>query len=325
MAGFTTQSQDYIIRSNLWSTDLKDVLEDELFGWKYVRMVQDFPDGDTLNIPSIGQMEAQDYAEDQQITFTAMETGNFTFQVTEYKASGTYVTDKMKQDSYVMSQIESMFVPKMHRAIAKQVEVDILAVGPINQTSANPNTINNAAHRWVGHGLNETISVKDFEFARYALMKANVPTTNLIAIFDPSCEVALATLTNIVNVSNNPMWQGVIAQQPSTGMRFKYNIFGWDCYISNNLHTNTASETIDLASLGGSSGTAAAGVNNLFFSATPDVVPFIGQIRQSPKVEAARNMQRQRDEYVTTMRYGVDLYRPENLVVIVTDTDQVYA
>jgi hypothetical protein len=108
-------------------------------------------------------------------------------------------------------------------------------------------------------------------------------------------------------------------------MRFKYNIFGWDCYISNNLHTNTASETVDLSSLGGASGTVSAGVNNLFFSAAPDVLPFVGSIRQPVKVESKRNIDRQRDEYVTTMRYGLDLYRPENLVVILTDTDQVYA
>ena len=70
--------------------------------------------------------------------------------------------------------------------------------------------------------------------------------------------------------------------------------------------------------------TAAAGVNNLFFSAAPDVLPFVGSIRQSPKVDSEYNKDLQRDEYVTTMRYGMKLFRPENLVVILTDTDQVY-
>jgi len=325
MSGFTTQTIDHVIRANLWSSDLKDVLEDELMGMRYVKMIEGFPDGDTLNIPSIGQMEAQDYAEDQAVQYTAMETGNFTFQITDYKVSGTYVTDKMKQDSYVMAQIESMFVPKMNRAIMKQVEVDVLAIGPEGQTSADPNTINSAAHRWIGGGTSEQISIKDFELARYALSRANVPLTNLVAIVDPSVEVTLATLSNLTNVSNNKSWEGIIRDGMSTGMQFKMNIFGWDVYISQNLHRNTASETIDLSSLGGTSRTAAAGVNNLFFSATSDVLPFVGNIRQPIRVESGRNRDRQRDEYVTTMRYGLDLYRPENLVVIVTDTDQVYA
>lgn len=49
MAGFSTGSNEHLIRSNLWSSQLKEVLEDELFAMKYVDMISDFPDGDTLN------------------------------------------------------------------------------------------------------------------------------------------------------------------------------------------------------------------------------------------------------------------------------------
>jgi hypothetical protein len=319
MSGFTTQTVDHIIRAELWSNELKDVLQDELMGMRYVRIVQDFPDGDILNIPSIGQMEAQDYEEDQAVQYTAMETGNFQFQVTEYKQAGTYVTNKMKQDSYRMAQIEGMFVPKMTRAIMKQVEIDILSVGPNNQTAADTNSINSAQHRFVAGGLNNIIVPQDFAKARFALNKANVPLTNLVAIVDPSVEYHLSTMTNLVNVSFNPRWEGVIRDGISTGMQFKFNIYGWDVYVSQNLLANTGSETIDGT-------TAAAGaVNNLFFSATPDVLPFIGSIRQTVKVDSKYNMDRQRDEYVTTMRYGFDLYRPENLVCILSASDQVYA
>jgi len=317
MSGFTTQTIDHLIRSNLWSTNLKEVLEDELMGMRYVKMISDFPDGDTLNIPSIGQMEAQDYEEDQAVQYTAMDTGNFTFTITDYKVSGTYVTNKMKQDSYVMSQVESQFVPKMNRALMKTLEVDVLAVGPNGQTTANSNTINGAKHRVIGSGTSETLSVTDFAKVRYALQKANVPMTNLVAIVDPSVEYTLTTLTNLVNVSNNKAWEGIIRDGISTGMQFKMNIFGFDVYVSQNLKVNTASEAIDGV-------TAAAGVNNLFFSAASDVLPFVGSIRQPVRVDSKYNMDRQRDEHVTTMRYGLKLFRPENLIVVVTDTDQVY-
>lgn len=49
MSGFATNTVDHIIRANLWSTQLKEVLEDELMGMKFVDMITDFPDGDTLN------------------------------------------------------------------------------------------------------------------------------------------------------------------------------------------------------------------------------------------------------------------------------------
>ena len=153
---------------------------------------------------------------------------------------------------------------------------------------------------------------------KYALQKANAPLTQLIAVVDPSVEYELSTLPNHMNMSNNIMWEGVVATGLTTGFRFMKNIFGWDVYVSQYLKVNTASEAIDGV-------TAAAGVNNLFFSAAPEARPFIGSVRQPPKVESERNKDLQRDEYVTTCRYGMKLYRPECLGVVVTDTDQVYA
>ena len=318
MAGFSTDTNQHLIRSNLWSANLKEVLEDELMGMKYVDMISEFPDGDTINIPSIGQAEVLDYAEGQAIKYHAMDTGNFTFTITDYKSSATYITNKMKQDSYVMDRLVSAFVPKMQRAIMKTMEVDILAIGPDGQTSANSNTINGAKHRFVGSGSSETIAVEDFAKAKYALQKANVPMTNLVAIVDPSVEYQLSTLTNLVNMYDNPRWEGIVSSGISTGMKFINNIYGFDVYVSQNLKVNASSETIDGVA-------AAAGVNNLFFSAASDVLPFVGNLRQPPKVDSDYNKDLQRDEYVTTCRYGFKLFRPENLVCVVTDTDQVYA
>ena len=317
MAGWTTGSNEHLIRSNLWSSELKEILEDELFAQRYVDMITDFPDGDTLNIPSIGQAVVNDYAEGQAIKYNAMDTGNFTFSITDYKSSATYITNKMKQDSFYMDRLVSSFVPKMSRAISKVMEADVLAIGPDGQTASDTNTINGAYHRYIGSGTNETISVEDFQKARYALQKANVPMTNLVAIVDPSVEHELATLPNLVNISNNPRWEGIVADGISTGMQFTKNVYGFDVYVSQNLKTSV-NETID-------GKTTTAGVANIFFSATPDVLPFVGAIRQAPTVESEYNKDYQREEYVTTCRYGYKLFRPENLVTVITDTDQVYA
>lgn len=316
MAGFSAASDDHLIRSNLWSSDLKEVLEAELMGTKYVKMITDFPDGDTFNIPSIGQAEVFDYTENAGIKYAAMDTGNFTFTVNKYKQSGVWITEKMKQDSYVMGELIASFVPKQRRAIMAAMEADILAIGPDGQTASDLNVINGANHRFVGGGTSESLTVSDFARAKYALQKANVPMTDLVAIVDPSVEFTLSTMTNLVNVSNNPRWEGIVRDGYSTGMKFINNIYGFDVYVSQFLKVNAASETIN-------SVTAAAGVNNLFFSATADVLPFVGLIRQPPKVDSKYNMDFQREEYATTCRYGFKLFRPENLVVVVTDTDVV--
>ena len=316
MAGFSTATTENLTRTLVWSRQLKDTLLDELFATKYVDWITDFPDGNTLNIPSIGLLEARDYAEGQPIQYTAMDTGNFEFTINKYKSVATFIYDKFRHDSYYMNELTSRFVPNMHRALAKSMEIDFLKTGPEAQTAASLNVINGGNHRFVGNGTSETIAVKDFELARYSLAKANVPLVNLIALVDPSVEYALATLTNLVNVSNNPTWQGIVRDGMSTGTRFKMSVFGWDIYITQNLKVNTASETID-------SKTVAAGVNNMFFSAASDVLPVKGLVRQAPRVEFERNKDLQRDEWVSTCYYGFKLYRPENLVVILTDTDQV--
>lgn len=312
MTGFTT-GIDHLTRSNVWSNELKMILEDELQATKYIRMLSDFPDGDTINIPSIGQATVDNYVEDQSVKYRAMDTGNFTFTINEYLSSATYITDKYKQDTFYMNELVSSFVPKQARAIMTHFETNVMALSA-QQTASNANTINGAAHRFVGSGTDETLSVTDFAKARYALTKANVPMTNLVAVVDPSVEYALSTLSNITNMSLNPRWEGIVSTGISTGMKFIVNIYGFDVYTSNYLAD--ANETI-------SGLTTTAGKANMFFSAASDVLPFVGAWRQQPRVESERNKDYQRDEFLTTARYGTKLFRPENLVVVLTDTDQV--
>lgn len=311
---FSTSTTEHLIRSNLWSSKIKEVFLEDLVAMKWIDMVDDFPDGTTINIPSIGQAEVSDYAENRPVTYTAFDTGNFTFTISQYKQTGLYITNKMKQDSYYFEQLSAKFVPNMYRALAKQMEVDALKVGPDGQTSGNVNAINGANHRFIGSGTNETIGLKDFALATYALEMAAAPMTNLVAIVDPSVEYTIKNLANAV-FDSNPTWEGVMKNDLITGSRFSFSIFGWDVYTSLNLK-KSVNETI-----GGK--TTAAGVANLFFSAAPDARPFIGLVREQPHVDSDYNKDFQREEYVATCRYGFGLWRPESLITILTDTDQV--
>jgi hypothetical protein len=315
----TTNTSGHLTRSLLWSSQLKPVLEDELFAMGYVNWLSEFPDGDQFNIPSIGEATVRDYVEDTEIVYDALDTGNFPFTISEYLSSATYITKKNMQDMFYMSQLVSSFVPKQARAIAEHVETEILNLQS-GQTFSDLNVINNANHRFVGNGTNDVIAVADFARALYALKKANVPQTQMIAIVDPSVEFELNTQTNLTNVSNNPMWQGIIADGIATGMRFTKNVYGFDVYVSNYLAdagaSGDGSETIN-------SNSVTNGKCNLFFSAAPDVKPFVGAWRQMPEVDSQYVQNRQRDEYVTTARYGKKLYRPENLVTVITDSSQV--
>jgi hypothetical protein len=314
----TTGNSAVLTRSEVWSTQLKEVLQDELDAQGHVNWLSEFPDGDQFTVPSIGESTVKDYVEDTEVTFDALDTGEFTFTISEYVSSGHYITEKARQDLFYSAQLEAKFLPSQARALAEKIETDVLALSAGGasggQTADATNAINGAEHRFIGTGTNETMAVADFAKALYALKKANVPQSNLIAIVDPSVEYEINTLTNIVNVSNNPRWEGIVESGIANGMSFVKNIFGFDIFVSNYLPT--ANETITL--------TTAAGKANTFFSAaSPDILPYMGAMRQMPKVDGGYNYTKQREEYVTTARYGLKVYRPENLVCVLTDTDQV--
>lgn len=318
MAGFTHDAPASLVRSNIWATQLKELLLADLQATSYVNWLTDFPDGDTFNIPSVGLAEVDNYIEDTAIRYRSMDTGNFTFTIDQYNSSGTYITEKQKQDSFYMSQLTSSFVPKQHRALMAAVEAKIFSLSG-SQTASDPNTINGASHRWVAGGTSAAMTVQDFAKALYALKKANVPQTNLVAIVDPSVEYTLNTLTNLVNVQNNPRWEGIVSDGIATGMKFIKNVFGFDVYTSQYLKA-AVSETVSSVS------STTTGVANMFFSAASgDICPFVGAWRQMPKVDSKYNIDFQREEYVTTARYGVKLYRPENLVVVLSSTAVVPA
>jgi len=317
MAGFTDAGNQNLIRTNLWSRQIKELLLDELNAMKFVRILSDFPDGYTLNIPSIGEAETADFTEGQAIKYNAMDTGNFTFSFDQYKYSAHAISEKFKRDSYYSADVIAAFVPRQHRALMEAIETRILAQANSGQTASSTNLINTADHRWVGSGSGQAITFQDFARAHYSLTKANVPLVNLVAIVDPSVAYTLQTQTSTVNLlSPMPMWEGVIKDGAVTGFKFRFNIYGFDIYVSNYLPA-ISSETI--------SGTAVTtGVANFFFSAAPgDTLPWVGGFRQMPTVYSEFNKDLQQEEYLTISEYGFKLYRPENMVTILTATGVV--
>jgi hypothetical protein len=251
-----------------------------------------------------------------------MDTGEFTFTIDKYLSSASYITKKAEQDSYYSAELMSRFVPEQERAIMAHFEATTFAAPEAGVSANSTQSIDGVAHRWAGSTTGALIAVSDFARARYALKKANVPDTNLIAIVDPSVEYSINTLTNLVSVSDNPRWEGIVADGIATGMRFVKNVYGFDVYTSNYLATATDSALTNAAGTPANQDFSSVnGKVNLFFSAAPAAQAFVGAWRQMPEVDYEYNKDFQRHEYVTTSRYGVKLYRPENMVRVITKTN----
>lgn len=316
-SGFTVATNEHLIRQNLYSNEITRMFQDELFAMRFVRTITDFPDGTTLNIPRLGQAETADFAEGQAIKYSKFDTGNYTFQIDQYKYSANSISAKFKRDSYWSAEVQAAFAPEQHRALMKTFEARVFNRGNAAQTASNLNLINGQPHRWVAKGTSNVLSIKDFMLADLSLRKANVPMRNLVAIIDPVSAYQIANQTNVMSLlSPMPKWGNMVNDGLINGFQFKWNLFGFDVYVSNYL-PNGISETINSVSV-------TNGIVNFFFSAEPgDTLPWIAAFRQMPTVFSEFNKDLQQDEFLTITEYGVQVFRPENLIVVLSDASQV--
>lgn len=314
---------DNLTLKEVFSAQLKTVLQDSLQGTKWASALTGFPNGDEFVVPSIGDTVAMDYRENEAVKYLPRDTGRWTFRITEYLQSGTSISKKAMQDAFYTQQLMASFVPDQHRAIMKHFETNLLATSEKDVAANAAVRINDYNHRLAGGGGSGMLELADFAYAKLALDNANVPMSNMIAIVPPEVEYQINTLTNIVSVSDNPRWEGIIESSMNpTGMKFIKNIYGFDVYTSHYLPTMTDSALADKE--GNAVNLGAAGTNakaSYFFSAAgPDLLPWKYAFRQEPELDTKYEMDFQEYRWVTTARYGTGLWRPENLVTIGTST-----
>lgn len=313
----TIWGADHLERSQVWSTMIKKALEDDLQAQQWVNWLSEFPDGAQFNISSVGDFVVDEMEEGVPLPNRRPDTGQFQFVINNSIGNKAAYTDEFMEDDFLAPQVVNATPAKMKRALDERVETKILALQG-EQVSANANAINGHAHRYAG-GDAGRIELSDFAYAKLALKKANVPQSNLIAIVDPSVGYQLETLANLVNVSNNPQWEGIVSTGISSGMRFIKNVYGFDVYESNYL--DTTYETLNEKDGATSQNFGSIGAKcNVFFSAAErEIVPFMGAWRRMPSIESWRDHDKRTEYHQLTARFGLKLYRPENLIVIPTN------
>lgn len=318
-----TNNTTAFIEAQQYSQFILDNLHDYLLPGGMYRDVSDFGSGTTLNIKTVGTVTLQDAAEDVPLVFNPIDTGNITLSITDYVGDAWRVSDDLREDG---SQIDTLMASRAlesTRALGEHFEGDFLAASNNAQTVANVNLINGRPHRWIGGGsgiTTRTMSLSDFVAMKLAFDKANVPAGGRIAIVDPIVEASINSLTNLVNVSNNPQFEGIITDGFARDHKFVRNIFGFDIYTSNFLPVKTATEALNASSYGLANTTAAVGdVVNVFMSVTDDnTKPIMHAWRRQPKTEGWRDHDNRGDKFQVTSRYGFGAQRVDTLGAILT-------
>ena len=326
MAQLTSNTSAFI-EAQQYSQFILENLHDYLLPEGMWRDVTDFGSGTTLNIKTVGTVTLQDAAEDTPLNYSPIDTGTLQLTITDYVGDAWKVSDDLREDGSQVDTLMAMRAMESTRALGEHHETKFLTAVNSAQTGANLNLVNGRPHRWVGSAAANarTITLEDFIAMKLAFDKANVPAGGRIAIVDPVVEATLNSLQNLVNVSNNPMFDGIITEGFARDHKFVRNIFGFDIYTSNFLPSLAATEAINASSYGLTSETAAVGDKaNVFMCVADDSCkPIMHAWRRAPKTEGWRDNEERADKYQVTSRFGFGVQRADTLGVILTD-DSTY-
>ena len=318
-----TSNTTAFIEAQQYSQFILDNLHDYLLPEGLYRDVSDFGSGTTLNIKTVGTVTLQDAAEDTPLNFNPIDTGNITLSITDYVGDAWKVSDELREDGSQVDALMSMRAMESTRALGENHESRFLNVAGTAQTAANVNLVNGRPHRWVAGGASAStrvMTLSDFIAMKLAFDKAGVPAAGRIAIVDPIVEATLNSITNLVSVSNNPMFDGIVTSGFAKDHKFVKNIFGFDIWTSNYLPVKTSTEAIDASTYGLANDTAEIGdVANVFMSVADDSVkPIMHAWRRAPKTEGWRSEEERADKYQVTSRFGFGAQRVDSLGVILT-------
>lgn len=318
-----TQNTQAFIEAQQYSQFILENLHDYLLPETLWRDVSDFGSGTTLNIKTVGTVTIQDAAEDTPLVYSPIDTGNITLAITDYVGDAWKVTDELREDGSQIDTLMSMRAMESTRALGENHESKFLNVAGTAQTVANLNLVNGRPHRWVAGGsggTSRTMTLEDFIAMKLAFDKAGVPAGGRVAIVDPVVEATINSLQNLVNVSNNPMFEGMVTEGFARDHKFVRNIFGFDIWTSNFLPTKTATEALNASTYGLANDTAEIGdVANVFMSVADDSTkPIMHAWRRQPKTEGWRDQEERADKFQVTSRFGFGAQRLDTLGVILT-------
>lgn len=329
MTGQNTTNTTAFIEAQQYSSFIIENLPDIMLPDGFTRDVSDFGSGTTLNIKTVGAVTLQDVTEDVPLTFNSIDTGTVTMSITDYPGDAWKISDELREDGAQIDQLSAMRAMESTRAMAEYFETRFLQVANGLQTANAANTINGVRHRIVGGdatGSVNTIEVADFAYMDYAFNQARVPQAGRIALVHPSVAYKFDTITNITNVSNNPMFEGMITEGFSQNHKFVRNVYGWDIYTTSFLPTIATNES-SLTERDGSTAPAATTVGyvpNIFMCVLDDQTkPVMRAWRRMPKTEGWRDPETRSDKFQVTARLGFGGQRADTLGVVLTSTTLV--
>lgn len=285
-------------------------LHDGLLPDSWYRNVADFMMGDTLHIKTVGTVTLQESEEDVPLVYNPIESGEITFQITEYIGDAWKVSDDLREDGAQIDQLMAARATESTRALQERFETDYLATAAAPFIAATDGmAVNGFDHFKVADTTNNTFDIDFLVDMRLAADKANVPQMGRVFIVDPVVE---ATLNKKVSITNDvtQFASAIMERGLANGNQFITNWFGWDLMTSNRLARGAAND--------GTTSLSDAVFNIGMCILDDQCKPIMGAWRRQPSVSGERDFERRADKFQTTTRYGFGVQRLDTLFCIAT-------
>jgi len=313
----TTNTRSFI-EAEQYSSFILYTLKDGLLGEQFYRNVSEFRQGDTFNIKTVGTVTLQEAAENEDLEYNPIETGNITFQISEYEGDAWFITDDVREEAAQFAALENARAVESTRAFQESMESKFfIACDNVHADKTSAQIINGQPHR-----ISADPSVDDGAFKigglnqlRLSFDKANVPHEGRVFICDPTIETVLNESVTFTSDMTS-FAQDTIREGLARGMRLVTNIYGFSVILSNRL---PESNNVAVAHGSGTRQVVNGVVNVAMCILDDNCKPVMFAERRKPSVEGARDAGRSRDTYVAKAKYGFGTQRQDTFAAYITN------
>lgn len=299
------------IEAQQYSKFILENLHDGFLPQLFYRNVSDFPNGEVLNIKTVGSVTIQDVEDETPLIYNPIETGNVQMRITDWKGDAFAISDKLRQDGSQVEQLLAMRSQEGTRALQEDFETRFLEVAYSGLTAGDPNSVNGFAHKLVCSGTNQTLELEDLIQLKLAADKANVPAGGRVLIVDPIVEATLNTKFQITAnaMDSNPFFMDIMKGGWARDHRLVANLYGWTIITSNRL-PRVVDETVSGTQIQG--GVACIGMCVV----DDNCKPVMYAERAALRTETERDMDKGLDKFLAKRRYGLGIQRKDTLFAL---------
>lgn len=312
----------------IWSTEIKKYLEDNLVMSQYIRRVPFVGrQGDTIRLPNLGRLGVNTKLPGSPVNFQSRKETEYKMTVDQYKEASIAVEDIVQIQSH--TDMRALYTMEAGRALARDMDDSILALrASIKGENTSDHDITSA----------DPISYSDILDAWELLNTKRVPKDGRVIIISPQQEASMLSAGTLSDVFINREASGNISDV-KTGVIGQ--VLGVPVVTTTALQANsddgfTNGDDASPSPTPGYNSTA------LYFPTQDTTSSLDGTnhddqytammlhtdwanlaVQKEPSVDATWSTEFQEWHVVQTQIYGLKLFRPDHGVIITTDEDGV--